>query len=801
LTLDCQPSIYIPVQEQTEEQSGISSLAKTSLRLRAVLSLIGFTAVIAQIVLMRELIVVFYGNEISLGLMLANWLLWTALGSSLLGRLVSRARQPQKLMAALQVLVSLALPLTIVAMRASRLAFHSLPGEILGPRPMFLTSLVTLSFFCVISGSMFAAGSRLFADEVGTSTAIATSSVYLFEAVGSGVGGILASLLLIRFLTAFQIASLLGLLNLLAAVSLAARESRRRYALLGALLAAVAFLLFPFGNRALECKSLAYLWHGFRVIETRNSVYGNLAVVEAGQARSLFENGLPVASGADVAAAEEAVHFALLEHPSPRTLLLVGGGVNGSLAQALQHSTLQQVDYVELDPTILDLARRRFPKEWAPAEADRRVAVHQADGRLFLKTCARSFDVIIVNLPDPQTAQLNRFYTLEFFREAALKLTPGGILSFQVTAAENYISPELADFLRCMSKTLRAVFPEVAAIPGGTVHFFASNQPGTLTSDPAQLIARLQSRRLQTRYVREYYLPFRLAPDRMMDLRLQTEPQPETPLNRDFAPIAYYFDVALWSARFHGASSQWFAALARIRFGEVLAAVALALVSLVGLVCWLCGRGGLQTRPYAAGFCVTAMGATLIGLEVLLLLGFQAIYGYVYHQLAIVIAALMVGMAVGARLASPSARQPATAPASARSEIRLLAVLQLLAAASPLVLYGLLECFSRARHPLSLFLVSQVLFPTLALLAGMLGGYQFPLASRIYFACSKDSARSAGTLYGLDLLGACLAAVALSAYLVPVFGFLRTAVLMAVVDLAPAALAGLCVSDPEAHPG
>jgi spermidine synthase len=53
----------------------------------AVLILIGFTAVIAQIILLRELMVVFCGNEMSLGLMLASWLLWTAIGSGALGRL------------------------------------------------------------------------------------------------------------------------------------------------------------------------------------------------------------------------------------------------------------------------------------------------------------------------------------------------------------------------------------------------------------------------------------------------------------------------------------------------------------------------------------------------------------------------------------------------------------------------------------------------------------------------------------------------------------------------------------------
>ena len=58
---------------------------------RPVLVLIGLTAAIAQIVLMRELMVVFYGNEMSLGLMLASWLFWTSAGSAMAGRLTARA--------------------------------------------------------------------------------------------------------------------------------------------------------------------------------------------------------------------------------------------------------------------------------------------------------------------------------------------------------------------------------------------------------------------------------------------------------------------------------------------------------------------------------------------------------------------------------------------------------------------------------------------------------------------------------------------------------------------------------------
>ncbi len=755
--------------------------------------LIGFTAVIAQIVLMRELMVVFCGNEMSLGLMLASWLLWTAIGSSALGRLAARTPQPRWLMALIEMLVALAFPLAIFLARASKEAFQSVPGEILGPGPMILTSLVVLSAFCLLSGGLFAVGSRLFAQEAGTSTLAGTSNVYLLEALGSGLGGILASLLLIRYLASFQIAALLCLLNFLGAASLTIRSGPRRRAAGLALVGAFALLVLPFGCPWLEKTSLKRLWSGFNLVAARNSVYGNLAVVQTESTRSLFENGLVAFNVPDPAAAEEAVHFALLQHPAPKSLLLIGGGVNGSLSQALQHPSLERIDYVELDPAVLDLAQEYFPAEWAPLRADPRVHVHNADGRLFLRTTNLRFDVLIVNLPEPQTAQLNRFYTLEFFREVASKLTPTGVFSFQLKSSEDYISPDLAEFLRCIDKTLRQVFPEIVTIPGDTVHFFATAQPGSLTNDPQELIARLRARHIHTSYVREYYLPYRMMPDRMLDLESQIRPDAQTRTNRDFTPIAYYFDVALWSTRFNTAYRRVFQTMAAVPFGKLATWLALALLALVALLRWL---PATENRARAsAGLCVAAMGFTLIGLEMLLLLAFQAIYGYVYQQLAIIIAGFMLGMSLGSRWGLRAAAT-ATGPQDARRLFRL----QLLAALSPVFLYLLFDALAAIKSPATVFLASQILFPLLAVLCGLFGGYQFPVATRIFFSNSKDRVRGPGTLYALDLAGACVGAVILSSYLVPVFGFRDTAWLMAVVNLAPAVLAGLLALGKQAAP-
>lgn len=775
---------------------------------RAALVLLGFTAAVAQIVLMRELLVLFYGNELSLGLTLACWLLWTAFGSGVLARLP--VRNPRTLAGALLAAMAFALPLTIVALRSVNLLLGRVPGEVLGPGAILGTACAVLALFCSLTGWLFAAGSRLYSHQTRGSIGHASSAAYLLDAAGAALGGLLASLVLIRRFNATEIALLLGLLNLLGAVTIALPRKRRTRRALIAAVAAAGVLVLPSTAARLETASLARLWHGFRVIDSRNSLYGNLAVVDTEAARVLLQNGLVVSTTADSSAAEEAVHFALLQHPAPRSLLLIGGGCNGSLAQALQHRTLERVDYVELDPEILSLAHRHFPDAWAPVDADRRVHVHNIDGRLFLKTARQRFNVIIVNLPDPRTAELNRFYTVEFFREAAAKLTPSGVFSFQLSGAENYISPELSEFLRCINKTLRAVFPLVTVLPGEDVHFFATRRAGVLAVDTGEMLARLRERRLATIYVREYYLPFRLSPDRVRDLESQIAPQPATPINHDFAPSAYYFDVVLWSSRFHTGWNGWFARAARVPFATVAGGAFLLLLAVALLV------GAARRGSHRAGargvsaFCVAAMGFTLMALELLLLLAFQALYGYVYHQLAILIAGVMTGMALGTWLAMRRT-------GAGRHDFRTLATLQMAAAASALVLCVLFAALARVTSAIALSAIAQALFPLLAVSCGLLAGYQFPVASRVFFPSvaadfspppadaepdlpapsQSEHAGGAGVLYALDLLGACLGALLLSVYLVPVFGFMKTASLVALINLVPAGLALSLASEPR----
>jgi spermidine synthase len=405
----------------------------------------------------------------------------------------------------------------------------------------------------------------------------AVSAAYLLEAAGSAIGGVVASLVLLRFLSPFQIACIVLLLNLCMAAFLLFQLSRRQLGFVAAVAALLGIFLFVCVAPWLEGAAQARQWRGFHLLASRDSIYGNLTVVETGNIRSLYENGLILANSPDESAAEESVHYALLEHPAPHRILMIGGGASGAIAQALRHPTVERIDLVELDPALIGVAREFFPSEAAPPYSDSRVHLHYADGRAYLKSARDNFDVIIVNVPDPQTAQLNRFYTAEFFRSARNHLAPGGLLALQLRSAEEAISPGLAEFLRCIDHTLHGVFPYVVAIPGETIHFFAAMRSDVLTDDPHLLVSRLLERNLKTRYVREYFIPFRMMPDRMEQVRDQLQPLATTAVNRDFSPIAYYFDVELWSAQFKPAYAAWLRTAAHLDFKIVLGAVLVVL--------------------------------------------------------------------------------------------------------------------------------------------------------------------------------------------------------------------------------
>ena len=226
----------------------------------AALTIAGSSAVIGQIVLMRELISLYNGSELSLGILLATWLFWSAAGSLLCGSLPLREGRVRGRVGALACLLGVSLPATVWALRASKSLLQTVPGELVGPVATLLASLVCLSVFCMTAGALFVAAARMIND---SDARRAAGAAYLLEAAGSAVGGVVASLLLLRFLSPMQIATLVLVLNLwLASILLL----RIRIVVASAVAVLPALLLVVGVAPRVEWQTRTREWSGFRLL-------------------------------------------------------------------------------------------------------------------------------------------------------------------------------------------------------------------------------------------------------------------------------------------------------------------------------------------------------------------------------------------------------------------------------------------------------------------------------------------------------------------------------------------------------
>jgi spermidine synthase len=587
----------------------------------------------------------------------------------------------------------------------------------------------------------------------------AAGRVYYLDTLGAALGVVLLQLLLVGRYGNLSLGLAVGLGLALAPWLLARPRSRavRAALCLNLLLLAAAVV----GAPRLELLSRGWEWPGRQVIATVDSPYALLSATREAEQISFFANNLWQFTYPDPLTAEHQVQLGLLEHPHPRRVLLLGGGVAGLGAEILKTRTVTRLDYVELDPHLVKLAQGLLPAV-ADLSQDPRFRFIYQDARRFLETTDNRYDVILLALPEPKNAQLNRFYTREFYRFAIRKLTPGGVFSFALPGAETSFSPLRAAYLAMAYHTLGQVFPAVAAFPGGQVRFFAATGPGVLTADPEVLVQRLQERQLSLQYVREYYLLQDLSPWRQQYLG-QVLRQPAPAVNTDLNPRCYFFDLALSTIQEGLGVKDALLALQDLPPAVPWAALALA-TALAGIA--LRRRPGLHSL-----YQVVVMGLGAMALEILVLVLYQIRLGSLYQQLGMLIASFMAGMAAGSAAGSRWHGRPL-------GGLRLLATLQgglaVLATSLALWLVGGVsmggsgsEFWTRAGYVL------------LLAVAGFGGGGIFALSAALWQEIQPEVRGQGGMLYAADLLGATLGTLGVTLLVLPVWGIVPALYLVA----------------------
>lgn len=729
------------------------------------LLVVGVSGLVGQIVLLREFLVVASGNELAIGVFLGNWLVLEALGCFLAGRVWARSERPAAAFALCQAFFAAALPAALYATRGLRALCGAAPGEALSLAAMFAASLALLACVSAPHGALFALAGRMRRRED------AGGMVYGWETLGTLVGGLILTFWLIPRLQSFRIVLAVSTLDLLFCALVAGRSAKSRV-LYGLGAAAAAVLALGPAAAALHRSSVQRQWPGSEVVFYDNSVYGNITVLKSeGQFTFLTDGEVAATSPVpDIESVEELAHFALLAQPQPEDVLVLSGGAGGLLREVLKHP-VRRVDYAELDPLLL-AALARFAAPLAEGELkDPRVSVHRMDGRLFVRDTARRYDVILLGAPRPDSLQANRLLTREFFAMARARLKPGGLLAFSLPGSTAFLEPNLASLNSCVLQAAAQVFAVVRPIPGDTNIVMASDAPELARLGAGLLAERLRQRRIRTGFVGPEQLSLRMERQwSSMFQRFLAPVAARAGVNRDFNPRAVLHDLGNWNAMFSPFATRLFS------WAELLSLPRLGVVLALLLAAGLAWHGkSRRLASFPAPLAIAATGFAGMVYNMTLTFAFQALYGYVYLWIGLLVSVFMAG-AAGASLLLSRDTRPAR-----RSFLFSELALVVFSAVLPMIFQAL----AGSSVPDSLM---KGAFLSLCLLSGALTGAQFPLACRL---------RGPGmsSLYACDLLGGWLGAVVGGAVLLPVLGLRSVCFGVALLKLASLALCAAALEE------
>jgi spermidine synthase len=741
--------------------------------------LLGAFSLVFQTILLREFFTVAAGNEISFAIALGGWLLGVGAGSFCSGLLSSRSRHTANVFPWVVMLMCVSAPLLLIGVRCLQ-QISAVPQGTLIPlsKTFWLVPLLTIPF-SFFSGFIFPLAAKL---EPLSALSVSQKMVraYIWECIGALAGGIIYTFWLLEKFNSAMIISLFTLPLLLGSILVARSEKRKKA--LAALFLMLAFNLYAIlagGAGRLDSWLQQQRWLGLSNatwVASRDSKYQNLQLGLSHGQYSLYCNGQLASVFPDDDQQKIQAAQILTQHPRPRRILIIGEGASGLARHLLQYKIIS-LTTVEIDGKFLDLILDHLPASDKESLRDPRLNMKVLDGRRFVMQAAKArsnsknrFDLVYLHQPDAWTAQLNRYYTREFFMNLKAILTPGGVVAMRLTSAENYASEITNPYTATIYHTLKSVFPAIVVAPGPVNFFSASAVPASISSNPS-ILAERYNRLVQPPADLAAIFSSLYPEEKTGFIKKALEQHPVRDLNRDQQPIAYFLCSRLLGWTSGSPLSGLFDFFEKIKFSNLLIFIILPLFP---AVLWVLLRRKRAPGNFSILLAAASGGFAGLSFEILTIFTFQNIWGYVYQTIGLLIAAFMLGMGLGAFLTGRYLKRKQPPPKKAR---KILAGNQLLIAVASLTCLPLMSFFAKMAG-------SSGQIPLFSWLGGMgfLVGAILPLGLRIYGR--ESAAKKAGLLNAADYLGGTIGALATASFFLPLYGSANSLLLIAVPALA-----------------
>ncbi len=336
---------------------------------------------------------------------------------------------------------------------------------------------------------------------------------------------------------------------------------------------------------------------------------------------------------------------------------------------------------------------------------------------------------VLMHISEPDTFQMNRFYTASFFSAVKKRLIENGVFGFSLEGFDNYLTEAQKEKLSVLHSTLSETFKNVLFIPGRSIYILCSDGP--LETDIPQLLSK---KGILTAYIDGYY-EGDVTKQRIDYLNSQIKPHKKK--NSDANPYLMQLAFNQWFFK-HNTSPLYFY---------------LFLIVLTGIYLY---------RITHHEFLLFTTGAVCMGSEMLIIFSFQIYFGYVYQQIGLIVTLFLAGLIPGAVLAQKQQRLS--------TEKGLII--------SDCVLIGLLFFYLLivSDTVISVDKTGQytgLVFPFIGFVFALVCGFQFPVVLR-----DKDTTKTAVNAFSADLMGAGFGVILTATVFVPLTGLAGTALIL-----------------------
>ncbi|MCP5006990.1 MAG: polyamine aminopropyltransferase [Planctomycetes bacterium] len=176
---------------------------------------------------------------------------------------------------------------------------------------------------------------------------------------------------------------------------------------------------------------------------------------------------------------ESLVQPALILHPAPEKIAIIGGGEGAALREVLRHRSVKKAMMVDIDEKVVECSREYLPSFHAGAFSDERTVLLFGDGRKFLAESDEKFDAIIIDITCPlEGGPSYKLFTREFYEVVKNRLTPQGVFAIQASTTSPIASYTYSVLNRTLKEVFTNVFPYAAYVP-----FFAMLWGFSLATD------------------------------------------------------------------------------------------------------------------------------------------------------------------------------------------------------------------------------------------------------------------------------------------------------------------------------